>query len=135
MNLDELEGLVRGALVFGDNSGHGLPDIAHLIDGDQGVVLHRVPEIGIETLQIISGHHSNDTRAGGGSAGIDGKDACVGIGASQNFRISHAHQLDVADIDCLTRDLYPSVPSWNRVVDDVEFSTFFRAHPLSSFSI
>ena len=133
LHADELQRLVGGEFVLGDDRGHGLARVAHLVNGDKRVVLDGVAEIGVQTLQVVAPHHVVDAGMGFSLGRVHGDDPGVGVGAPQHLGIGHAREPHVAHVERPPRHLGAAVAARHRVVHHLELAALVFAHPRASF--
>src|SRR5437899_3289364 len=84
------------------------------------MVFDGVPVIWVNSVQVTSGQNGDYTRLAQDFTGIDRENARVSDRASQQLRIGHAVQPDVARKDGPARDLGHAVFARNRMIDDAE---------------
>ena len=89
-HLNALQGLLGEPRGLCRHGGHGLPFIAHLLQGDQrrrprtlGPVRCRVQER-IERPQVLAGDHRVHAWQPLSPLGVDGDETCMGVGRTQN---------------------------------------------------
>src|SRR5437667_256937 len=90
------------------------------LDGMAYAKLLRSPVAHARILSVTSGQNGDYTRLAQDFTGIDRENARVSDRASQQLRIGHAVQPDVARKDSPARDLGHAVSARNRMIDDAE---------------
>src|SRR5207249_9941988 len=117
---NRLERLVSAALVLRNDCRNRLSQEPDLSDRQQGLVFGGVPVIWVNSVQVTSGQNGDYTRLAQDFTGIDRENARMSDRASQQLRIGHAVQPDVARKDGPARDLGHAVFARNRMIDDAE---------------
>ena len=100
LHLDEVHGADGRLFVFGGDRGHAVPDVAHLVDAQGGLVGR--PGDHAEGLgELRPGHHRVDPWQRRGGPGVDALDAGVGVRRPEDAPVGHPRQGDVVGVDGL----------------------------------
>jgi len=106
LHVDQLQGILGGVGIGGDHHRDPVADVADGADG-QGmvggdVVLHapRGHRAGerVDLAHVLAGVDSEDARQGGGTGGVDGEDAGVGVRAAQDRGVGHIGEGDIVQV-------------------------------------
>ena len=131
LDRDRVGGVAREVAVGGDDDGHGLAHVAHLVGGD-GVVVGSgeggADGHGAEVFgQLRARDHEFDALHGRRLARIDGADDAVGDVAALEGEVQHARQLDVIDVDGLPLDEARVLAALHALADELGENGCVRA--------
>ena len=124
-----IERFLRGQFIFGDHRRHRLAHETHLADGQQRMILHRVPVIRIEVAEVFAGEHGDYARALPRRRRIDRHDSRVRVRAAQHFGPGHVHQRHVAGVDRRAGHLGHAIRARHRMIHHLKFACALHRFP------
>jgi hypothetical protein len=131
---DEVRGLLRHVRIGGEHDGHRLADVAHLVDGEDRLVVEGRPEMQVRNdLQQVGGHHDAVHAADGLRGGhVDALDAAMRHRAAEYLAVQHSRQLEVVHVLGAAGDLEPGLEPRDRAADLAGLSGLGALHRSSS---
>ena len=118
-DFDQLQRLLGDLRRIGQHRGDRIADIAHLVDGDDRLILVGRAILEVEALDVIARQGRDNAGQLFGFRGIDLDQSRVRHRAAQYPRMGHARQLDIAGIDRLAADFFDGVDPVRIGADDV----------------
>ena len=106
LDVDQLQGITSGVVIFGNDKGHLLALVADLVGGQDGdhVVAERRGPGQVQRLQHRAGDDGHHLGVGLGGRGVDVDDAGVGHRAAEHGAVEHARTFDVVEVVAFTPD-------------------------------
>jgi hypothetical protein len=110
--------VLRGRFGFGGHRRHDLPDVAHPVDRDEGLVLDHPP---VGEGEVLSDDDRLDPGNRPGPGDVDIENPGVGTVGAEDCRMQHAGELHIHRVDRLAGHLLQSVQPGDRFSDIVGF--------------
>jgi hypothetical protein len=122
--LDERGGLLGGFPVFGGDGRDGLARVAHLSEGEDGLIAESGAVAGPDAMdrqQVLTGEHGRDSGDAAGRTGVHAEDLSVRVRTPRQGQVERAGKHLVGEISLHPPDFRRAVESENVMPDDAPF--------------
>ncbi len=120
VDLDQPARLLGSLLVHRRNRGDRIANHADLLRAEGLFILRHRQDAELHPGQVLGRDDREDARQSAGPRGVDGLDAGMGLGASEELGVRHARQEEIVGVFRLPDDLRPRIDFRERPADDRE---------------